>query len=127
MQNLGEFSKIQDICYKMGTGIKKFNIKIEDEMTEKVNPKVKSCPPPQKKWADLANGNESILYENTICRSFVDLIIENHEIYKNSLDEHILDKVWKYIYAHREWIHAHLVMEPIDIGQKRRTFGLQKE
>ena len=36
MQNLGVFWKIQDICYDMGTEI----FKIEEEMTEKMKPKV---------------------------------------------------------------------------------------
>ena len=36
MQKLGVFWKIQDICYKMGTEI----FKIEEEMTEKMKPKV---------------------------------------------------------------------------------------
>ena len=36
MQKLGVFWKIQDICYIMGTEI----FKIEEEMTEKMKPKV---------------------------------------------------------------------------------------
>ena len=36
MQNLGVFWKIQDICFVMGTEI----FKIEEEMTEKMKPKV---------------------------------------------------------------------------------------
>ena len=36
MQKLTVFWKIQDICYKMGTEI----YKIEEEMTEKMEPKV---------------------------------------------------------------------------------------
>ena len=36
MQKLGVFWKIQDICYKMGTEI----FKIEEEMTEKLKPKL---------------------------------------------------------------------------------------
>ena len=36
MQKLGVFRKIQDICYQMGTEI----FKIEEEMTEKMKPKV---------------------------------------------------------------------------------------
>ena len=43
MQNLGVFWKIQDICYIMGTEI----FKIEEEMTEKMKPKVAN-PPLQK-------------------------------------------------------------------------------
>ena len=44
MQNLGVFWKIQDICYQMGTEI----FKIEEEMTEKMKPKVANPPP--KNW-----------------------------------------------------------------------------
>ena len=40
MQNLGVFWKIQDICYIMGTEI----FKIEEEMTEKMKPKVANPP-----------------------------------------------------------------------------------
>ena len=36
MQMLGVYRKIQDICYHMGTEI----FKIEEEMTEKMKPKV---------------------------------------------------------------------------------------
>ena len=36
MQKVGVFWKIHDICYQMGTEI----FKIEDEMTEKMKPKV---------------------------------------------------------------------------------------
>ena len=36
MQKLGVFWKIQDICYNIGTEI----FKIEEEMTEKMKPKV---------------------------------------------------------------------------------------
>ena len=36
MQMLGVYWKIQDICYHMGTEI----FKIEEEMTEKMKPKV---------------------------------------------------------------------------------------
>ena len=36
MQKLGVFRKIQDICYNMDTEI----FKIEEEMTEKMKPKV---------------------------------------------------------------------------------------
>ena len=36
----GVFWKIQDICYKMGTEI----FKIEEEMTEKMKPKVANPP-----------------------------------------------------------------------------------
>ena len=36
MQILGVYWKIQDICYQMGTEI----FKIEEEMTEKMKPKV---------------------------------------------------------------------------------------
>ena len=42
MQKLGVFCKIQDICYQMGSEI----FKIEEEMTEKMKPKV--AIPPQK-------------------------------------------------------------------------------
>ena len=42
MQKLGVFWKIQDICYNMGTEI----FKVEEEMTEKMKPKVAN--PPQK-------------------------------------------------------------------------------
>ena len=42
MQKLGVFWKIQDICYIMGTEI----FEIEEEMTEKMKPKV--AKPPQK-------------------------------------------------------------------------------
>ena len=41
MQKLGVFWKIQDICYIMGTEI----FKIEEEMTEKMKPKVADPPP----------------------------------------------------------------------------------
>ena len=41
MQMLGVYWKIQDICYQMGTEI----IKIEEEMTEKMKPKVADPPP----------------------------------------------------------------------------------
>ena len=40
MQMLGVFWKIQDICYQMGTEI----FKIEEEMTEKMKPKVANPP-----------------------------------------------------------------------------------
>ena len=40
MQKLGVFWKIQDICYNMGTKI----FKIEEEMTEKMKPKVGKPP-----------------------------------------------------------------------------------
>ena len=49
MQMLGVFWKIQDICYNMGTEI----FKIEEEMTEKMKPKVAN--PPSK------NGQNSLL------------------------------------------------------------------
>ena len=49
MQKLGVFWKIQDICYHMGTEI----FKIEEEMTEKMKPKVAN--PPSK------NGQNSLL------------------------------------------------------------------
>ena len=41
MQKLGVFWKIQDICYNMGTKI----FKIEEEMTEKMNPEVANPHP----------------------------------------------------------------------------------
>ena len=44
MQMLGVFWKIQGICYIMGTEI----LKIEEEMTEKMKPKV--ATPPSKNW-----------------------------------------------------------------------------
>ena len=47
MQMLGVFWKIQDICYIMGTEI----FKIEEEMTEKMKPKVAN--PPSKRWAEF--------------------------------------------------------------------------
>ena len=40
MQKLGVFWKIQDICYIMGTEI----FKIEEEITEKMNPEVANPP-----------------------------------------------------------------------------------
>ena len=40
MQKLGVFRKIQDICYIMGTEI----FEIEEEMTEKMKPKVANPP-----------------------------------------------------------------------------------
>ena len=43
MQMLGVFWKVQEICYIMGTEI----FKIEEEMTEKMKPKVAN-PPLQK-------------------------------------------------------------------------------
>ena len=49
MQKLGVFWKIQDICYNMGTEI----FKIEEEVTEKMKPKVAN--PPSK------NGQISLL------------------------------------------------------------------
>ena len=48
MQMLGVFWKIQEICYIMGTEI----FKIEEEMTEKMKPKVAN--PPLKKWAEFS-------------------------------------------------------------------------
>ena len=47
MQKLGVFWKVQDICYIMGTEI----FKIEEEMTEKMKPKVAN--PPSKNWQNL--------------------------------------------------------------------------
>ena len=47
MQKFGVFWKIQDICYEMGTEI----FKIEEEMTEKLKPKVAN--PPLQKWAEF--------------------------------------------------------------------------
>ena len=47
MQKLGVFSKIQDICYQMSTEI----FKIEEEMTEKMKPKVAN--PPLKKSSEF--------------------------------------------------------------------------
>ena len=47
MQKLGVFWKIQDICYQMSTEI----FKIEEEMTEKMKPKVAN--PPLKKLAQF--------------------------------------------------------------------------
>ena len=44
----GVFWKIQDFCYIMGTEI----FKIEEEMTEKMKPKVAS--PPSKNWAEFS-------------------------------------------------------------------------
>ena len=40
MQKVGVFWKIHDICYQMGTEI----FKIEEEMTEKMKPKVANPP-----------------------------------------------------------------------------------
>ena len=40
MEKLGVFWKIQDICYQIGTEI----FKIEEEMTEKMKPKVANPP-----------------------------------------------------------------------------------
>ena len=60
MQMLGVFWKIQDICYHMGTEI----FKIEEEMTEKMKPKVAN--PPSK------NGQNSLL---TICSPLMSLSI----------------------------------------------------
>ena len=40
MQKSGVFWKVQDICYNMGTEI----FKIEEEMTEKMKPKVANPP-----------------------------------------------------------------------------------
>ena len=45
---LGVFWKVQEICYIMGTEI----FKIEEEMTEKMKPKVAN--PPLKKWAEFS-------------------------------------------------------------------------
>ena len=47
MQKLGVFWKVQDICDNMGTEI----FKIEEEMTEKMKPKVAN--PPLQKSAEL--------------------------------------------------------------------------
>ena len=47
MQKLGVFWIIQDICYQMGTEI----FKIEEEMTEKMKPKI--ATPPLRKLAEL--------------------------------------------------------------------------
>ena len=47
MQKMGVFWKIQDICYFIGTEI----FKIEEEMTEKMKPKVAN--PPLRKWAEF--------------------------------------------------------------------------
>ena len=47
MQKMGVFWKIQDICYFIGTEI----FKIEEEMTEKMKPKVAN--PPLKKLAEF--------------------------------------------------------------------------
>ena len=49
MQKLGVFWKIQDICYNMGTEI----FKIEEEMTEKMKPKVANS----KKLAEFTAHN----------------------------------------------------------------------
>ena len=43
MQKIGVFWKIQDICYQIGTEI----FKIEEEMTEKMKPKVANPPTPK--------------------------------------------------------------------------------
>ena len=51
MQKLGVFWKIQDICYIMGTDI----FKIEEEITEKMKPKVANPPP--KKSAEFTAHN----------------------------------------------------------------------
>ena len=50
MQKLGVFWKIQDICYIMGTEI----FKIEEEMTEKMKPKVAN---PLQKLAEFTAHN----------------------------------------------------------------------
>ena len=60
MQKLGVFWKIQDICYNMGTEI----FKIEEEMTEKMKPKVANPPP--------KNRQNSLL---TICTPLMSLCI----------------------------------------------------
>ena len=54
MQKLGVFWKIQDICYNMGTEI----FKIEEEMTEKMKPKVTN---PHPKMARI-HGHYTLLY-----------------------------------------------------------------
>ena len=51
MQMLGVFWKIQGICYIMGTDI----FKIEEEMTEKMKPKVAN--PPFQKLAEFSAHN----------------------------------------------------------------------
>ena len=48
---LGVFWKVQEICYIMGTEI----FKIEEEMTEKMKPKVAN--PPFKKLAEFSAHN----------------------------------------------------------------------
>ena len=48
MQMLGAFWKVREICYIMGTEI----FKIEEEMTEKMKPKVAN--PPLQKWAEFS-------------------------------------------------------------------------
>ena len=50
MQKLGVFWKILDICYQMGTEI----LKIDEEMTEKMKPKVANPP--------SNNGQNSLLW-----------------------------------------------------------------
>ena len=47
IQNAKVFWKVQDICYNMGTEI----FKIEEDMTEKMKPKVAN--PPLKKLAEF--------------------------------------------------------------------------
>ena len=51
MQMLGVYWKIQEICYHIGTEI----FKIEEEMTEKMKPKVAN--PPLKKWSEFCSHN----------------------------------------------------------------------
>ena len=51
MQKMVVFWKIQDICYIISTEI----FKIEEEMTEKMKPKVAN--PPLQKWAEFTAHN----------------------------------------------------------------------
>ena len=61
MQKLGGVWKIQDIRYIMGTKI----FKIEEEMTEKMKPKVAN--PPSKKWAEFTAHNMNKTPLMTLC------------------------------------------------------------
>ena len=60
MQKLGVFWKIQDICYIMGTEI----FKIEEEMTEKMKPKVAN--PPSKNGQNSKSRLHHVLLCNLI-------------------------------------------------------------
>ena len=62
MQKMGVFWKIQDICYEMGTEI----FKIEEEMTEKMKPKVANPPSKNRHNSMLTLGAVHILRKHYV-------------------------------------------------------------